>query len=151
MSVSGERYFSLLFHLSASFLLLLPLMVALISGQHNTDDVPTRPDEGLSDQLRQVMRYYDSRLNEMRREHNSQLSEMKRKHNSQLSEMQREQNKTYHRLAKLEAKLSQVNCGCRFMCTLLKVYYLLLLKLNHFLKVVIWVLISQQARIWLTI
>ena len=59
--------------------------------------------------------------------------------------MQREQNKTNHRLAQLEAKLSQVNCGCRFMCILLKVYYLLLLKLYHFLKVVIWVLISQQA------
>ena len=113
-------------------------MVAVISGQHDTDEVPTRPDEGLSDQLRQVMRYYDSQLNDMRREHNSQLSEM-----------QREQNKTNHRLAQLEAKLSQVNCGCRFIRILLKVYYLLLFKLYHFLKVVIWVLISQQARAYL--
>ena len=121
----------------------------MISCQHDTDEVPTRPDEGLSDQLRQVMRYYDSQLNEMRREHNSKLSEMQREHNSQLSEMQREQNKTNHRLAQLEAKLSQVNCSCRFIRILLKVYYLLLLKLYHFLKVVIWVLISQQARAYL--
>ena len=122
-------------------------MVAVTSGQHDTDEVLTRPNEGLSVQLRQVMRYYDSQLKEMRREHNSQLSEMKREHNSQLSEMQREQNKTNHRLAQLEAKPSQVNCGCRFMCKLLKVYYLLLLNL----KVVIKVLISQQARTWRTI
>ena len=78
-------------------------MVAVISGQHDTDEVPSRPDEGLSDQLRQVMRYYDSQLKEMRREHNSQLSEMKREHNSQLREMQRE-NKTKLTIALLNLR-----------------------------------------------
>ena len=56
----------------------LPLMVAVISCQHATEEVPTRPDVGLSDQLRQVIRYYGSQLNEMQIEHNFQLSEMQR-------------------------------------------------------------------------
>ena len=70
------------------------LVVGSSAGQDDIDRVPTRPDVGLSDQLRQVMKYYDSVLDEMRREHKSELSTIRREHKSELSAVRREHKET---------------------------------------------------------
>ena len=77
------------------------VLVAGSSGQNGNDQVP-RPDDGLSDQLRQVMKYYDSVLDEMRREHKSELSTIRREHKETETRLS-------NRISQLEAKLSKVS------------------------------------------
>ena len=88
------------------------ILVAGSSGQDGDDQVLTRPDVGLSDQLRQVMKYYDSVLDEMRREHKSEVSTIRREHKSKLNEMKRECKETEirlsNRITQLESSLSKV-------------------------------------------
>ena len=78
------------------------VLVAGSSGQDGDDQVLTRPDVGLSDQMRQVMQYYDSVLDEMRREHKSELSTIRREHKETETRLS-------NRISQLEAKLSKVS------------------------------------------
>ena len=92
------------------------ILVAGSSAGQDDNDRVLRPDVGLSDQLRQVMNYYDSVLDEMRREHKSELSTVRREHKSELNEMKKECKKTKirlsNRITKLEFSLSKVFFFC---------------------------------------
>ena len=77
------------------------LVAGSSAGQDDNDRVP-RPDVGLSDQLRQVMKYYDSVLDEMRREHKSEISTIRREYKETETRLSK-------RISQLEAKLSKVS------------------------------------------
>ena len=81
------------------------------AGQDDNDRVP-RPDVGLSDQLRQVMKYYDSVLDEMRREHKSELSTIRREHKSELSTIRREHKSELNEI-KRECKKTEIRLSNR--------------------------------------
>ena len=113
---------SLIFYVRNLFV--ASVLVAGSSSQDGNDHVPTRPDVGLSVQLRQVMQYYDSVLDDMRREHKSELSTIRREHKSELSAVRREhkseistirrehkksETRLSNRISQLEAKLSKVS------------------------------------------